>query len=73
MPAHALVDLRAGLTGERWAVTAFVNNVFDDDKIKNAARFVDVGRTEGFGAPGRAVLAYLPSPRVVGVRLELTF
>lgn len=73
MPAHTLVDLRAGVTGERWALTAFVNNVFDDDKIKNAARFVDVGRTEGFGAPGRAVLAYLPLPRVVGVRLELTF
>ncbi|MEZ5458912.1 MAG: TonB-dependent receptor [Steroidobacteraceae bacterium] len=73
MPSYALVDLRAGLSGERWALTAFVNNVFDDDKIKNAARFVDVGRTEGFGAPGRAVLAYLPLPRVVGLRLELTF
>lgn len=73
LPSYAVMDLRAGLTGERWAVTAFVNNVFDDDKIKTAARFVDVGRTEGFGAPGRALLAYLPLPRVYGVRLELSF
>jgi outer membrane receptor protein involved in Fe transport len=73
LPSYAVMDLRAGLNGERWGVTAFVNNVFDDDKIKNAARFVDVGRTEGFGAPGRAVLAYLPVPRIYGIRLELNF
>ncbi len=73
LPSYSVMDVRAGLIGERWGLTAFVNNVFDDDKIKSAARFVDVGRTEGFGAPGRAILAYLPVPRVYGVRLELTF
>lgn len=73
LPSHALVDLRAGFNGRNWSITAYVNNLFDDDKIKMAQRFVDVGRTEGGGAPGRAYLAYLPMPRVVGVRTELRF
>ena len=73
LPAYSLFDLRAGLTGDWWSVTAYVNNVFDDDKIKNAQRFVDVGRPEGGFAPGRAYLAYLPLPRVFGARAEFRF
>jgi iron complex outermembrane recepter protein len=73
MPAYSLVDLRAGLVGERWSATLFVNNVLDDDRIKNAQRFVDVGRPEGGFAPGRAILAYLPLPRVYGLRADFRF
>ncbi len=73
LPAYSLADLRAGIAGESWSVTAYVNNLLDDDKIKSAQRFVDVGRTEGTGAPGRAYLAYLPMPRVFGIRTEVRF
>ena len=73
LPSYSLVDLRAGLAGGNWSITAYVTNLFDDDKIKSAQRFVDVGRTEGGGAPGRAYLAYLPMPRVFGLRTELKF
>lgn len=73
LPSYSLVDLRWGISSESWALTAYMNNVFDDDTIRNGARFVDVGRTEGFGAPGRALLAYLPAPRVFGLRVEYSF
>jgi len=73
LPAHSLVDLRAGLIGERWSLTAYVNNVLDDDKIKNAQRYVDVGRPEGGFAPGRSYIAYLPMPRVVGLRADYSW
>ena len=73
LPSYSLVDLRAGLAGQNWSLTAYVNNLFDDDKIKSAQRFVDVGRTEGNGAPGRAYIAYLPTPRVIGLRTEFRF
>ncbi len=73
LPAFSLLDLRAGLVTERWSATLFVNNVFDDDKIKSAQRFVDVGRPEGGFAPGRAYLAYLPLPRIYGLRADIRF
>ncbi len=73
MPAYSLLDLRAGLVGERWSATLFVNNALDDDNIKNAQRFVDVGRPEGGFAPGRAMIAYLPLPRVYGLRADFRF
>lgn len=70
LPAYTNVDLTAGLEFENATITAFVRNLTDDDKIKSAQRNIDLGTPEGF-APGRAFLAYLPTPRVVGVRLEM--
>lgn len=72
MPAYGLVDLRAGLAGERWTVTAYVDNLLDDDRIQSAIRFIDLGTTESF-APQRDYLAFLPRPRTAGVRVTLDF
>jgi outer membrane receptor protein involved in Fe transport len=72
MPAYGLVDLRAGLSGERWTVTAYVDNLLDDDRIQSAIRFIDLGTTENF-APQRDYLAFLPRPRTAGVRVTFDF
>jgi len=67
-PDYTNLDLRAGLEFDRFSVIAFVDNLTDDDTIRTAQRNVDPGNPEGF-APGRAVIAYLPEPRVAGLRL----
>lgn len=72
MPAYGLVDLRAGLAGERWTVTAYVDNLLDEDRIQSAIRFIDLGTTENF-APQRDYLAFLPRPRTAGVRVTFDF
>jgi len=72
LPAYAIADLQIGATGDRWSVVGYVNNMFDNDTIQSAQRFVDIGMTENF-VPVRAYLAYLPPPRVVGVRTEFRF
>ncbi len=72
MPAYGLVDLRAGVAGERWSVTAYVDNLLDEDRIQSAIRFIDLGTTENF-TPQRDYLAFLPRPRVAGVRVTFDF
>jgi len=72
MPSYTLFDLNAGLEFDRLSVIGFISNLTDDDTIRTAQRNVDPGRPEGF-APGRAAIAYLPEPRVAGVRLIYRF
>lgn len=72
MPSYTNYDLRAGFEFERFTIMGFIDNLTDDDTIRSAQRNVDPGRPEGF-APGRAVIAYLPEPRVAGVRLIYQF
>ncbi len=72
MPSYTSLDLRAGLEFDRFTVIGFINNLTDDDTIRSAQRNVDPGRPEGF-APGRAIIAYLPEPRVAGVRVIYRF
>lgn len=70
LPAYTNVDLLAGLEFNRVTWTAFVRNLTDDDTIRVSQRTVDPGNPEGF-VPGRGFIAYLPTPRVVGVRMSL--
>jgi iron complex outermembrane recepter protein len=72
MPAYGLLDLRAGLAGDRWTATAYVDNLLDEDRIQSAIRFIDLGTTENF-APQRDYLAFLPRPRTAGVRVTFDF
>ena len=72
MPSYTLYDLQAGVDFENFSVIGFISNLTDDDTIRTAQRNVDPGRPEGF-APGRAVIAYLPEPRVAGVRFIYRF
>ena len=72
MPSYTNLNLQAGLEFERFSVIGFITNLTDDDTIRSAQRNVDPGRPEGF-APGRAVIAYLPEPRIAGVRVIYRF
>lgn len=71
-PSYTNFDLQVGIDFERFTVLGFVNNLTDDDTIRSAQRNIDPGRPEGF-APGRAIVAYLPDPRVAGVRFIYRF
>jgi outer membrane receptor protein involved in Fe transport len=71
-PAYTIVDLTAGVEFDRFTLTAFVRNLTDDDTIQSAQRQVNPGNPEGF-APGRAIVAYLPEPRTLGVRAAFAF
>jgi outer membrane receptor protein involved in Fe transport len=72
MPDYTNIDLQAGLEFEDFDIIGFITNLTDDDTIRSAQRNVDPGRPEGF-APGRAVIAYLPEPRVAGIRVIYRF
>ena len=72
MPSYTNFDLRAGFEFERFTVIGFIDNLTDDNTIRSAQRNIDQGRPEGF-APGRAVIAYLPDPRVAGLRVIYQF
>ncbi len=68
VPSFTNLDLQVGLEFRNFSVIGFVTNATNDDTIRMAQRNVDPGNPEGF-APGRSVVAYLPEPRVAGVRV----
>jgi outer membrane receptor protein involved in Fe transport len=77
LDAYWLVDLRAGLVGENWQFIAFLNNVLDDDTIRNLGSNPDFPAWIDTG-PGQPPLPFattttLPEPRVFGVRLSRKF
>ncbi|WP_371189366.1 TonB-dependent receptor [Thalassotalea maritima] len=73
LPSYDEWDLNIGLEGDNWMVNAYVNNLFDDDKVKSAIANVNYG----FFPDGRSlpsiVAATLPMPRTVGIRFSITF
>ena len=72
MPSYTNFDVRAGLEFRNFSVIGFIDNLTNEDTIRSAQRNVDPGNPEGF-APGRSVTAYLPEPRVAGVRVIYRF
>ena len=80
LPSHTLVDLRLGLRGESWDVTAYAENLFEDDTIKTAFLFTDFSTLAvvPFPPPFTFVLANglmsrMPDPRQVGIRASYRF
>ncbi len=72
LPGYWRVGARAGIEWKRISITAYVDNLLDNRTIETAQRTVDPGRSEGF-APARGILAYLPNPRTIGVRIGARF
>lgn len=72
MPSYTNLNLQAGVEFERFKLIGFITNLTDDDTIRSAQRNIDQGRPEGF-APGRGVIAYLPDPRMAGLRFVYRF
>jgi outer membrane receptor protein involved in Fe transport len=75
---YAIMNMRAGLTGDSWEVLAYVDNVLDQDTFTTGGSGPDFGRqvtqlgfTAGFGTSH--FFATLPDPRVFGVRANYRF
>jgi outer membrane receptor protein involved in Fe transport len=77
MDSYVTVDLRAGVEKESWTVTAYVNNLFDDDTLKASAVYIQDWGTSFIAPRSTAVTslasAVLPDKRQFGVRASLNF
>ncbi|MDX2225244.1 MAG: TonB-dependent receptor, partial [Rhodospirillaceae bacterium] len=77
MDSYVTVDLRAGVEKEAWTVTAYVNNVFNDDTLKASAVYIQDWGTSFIAPRSTAVTslasAVLPDKRQFGVRASLNF
>lgn len=73
LPAYWEWDLSAGTYYANWVVTAYVENLFDDDKIKSAVGNVDYGFFPNGQSVPYAVVATLPQSRTAGVRVSYKF
>ena len=80
LPSFVTADMRLGLESDRWSILAYVDNVFNDDKVKSGFSNVDFGRISfvAFPSPFTVVLpnyyvANLPDKRQFGVRANYKF
>jgi outer membrane receptor protein involved in Fe transport len=82
MDAYWLADLRAGVRSQKWSLTAFVNNLFNDDTMKASAVYIQNFSIAYLTATGRTPLAsqspsgaraLLPDKRQVGIRFSYDF
>jgi len=65
----AMADVRLTLSGDRWSVTAYVDNLFNDRTVKSA--FTQGDFSGLFTSPGsRSFVLYAPDPRRGGVRFS---
>ncbi len=72
LPQYWIANLRAGAEIGGVSITMYVDNLFNSTRIQSAQRNIDFGTPEGF-APGRGFIAYLPKPRVFGLRVGTSF
>ncbi len=75
---YARLDMRVGLTSDKWDVIAYVDNVLDDDRFQTGGsgpdfgeQVTDLGFTAGFGTTH--FFATMPDPRVFGIRGSYRF
>jgi outer membrane receptor protein involved in Fe transport len=77
MDAYWLVDLRAGVKTDDWNLTAYVNNLFDDDTIKASAVYLQAWNVSYVAPRPTTVLSLgsgiLPDKRQFGVRASVNF
>jgi outer membrane receptor protein involved in Fe transport len=66
--AYTNIDLRIGVTSDRWSAYAYAENLTDDDTIRSGQAGGDFAR-----AGNQLIGAYLPDKRQFGVRLSYEF
>ena len=59
-PSYDIVNLRAGISGERWSITGYIENLFDKNYY--------TGTQENFGLGG---FRLRPHFRIAGVNLRI--
>jgi hypothetical protein len=76
--SYWLFNFRTGMQTDRWDVTVFLDNAFDDDTLRTGGSGPDfglqtprLGFTAGFGTNG--FFGIFPDPRTVGVRTNFRF
>jgi outer membrane receptor protein involved in Fe transport len=77
LDSYWLVDARTGLLAGRWSATVYVDNVFDDDTLRNWGNSPDFGAAPvdaGFPNFFQSMeISALPKPRTIGLRLKASF
>ena len=72
-----LIDARAGLINDRWSAVFYVDNVFDDDTLRNWGNSPDFGAASvdsGLSGLFQVMeIAALPQPRTIGIRLAVNY
>ncbi|MDJ0700295.1 MAG: TonB-dependent receptor [Woeseiaceae bacterium] len=73
LPSYTLLDLYAGVARGQWSLMLYVQNLDDDDKIKSGLTNVDFTLLPDGRSLPQAVQLYLPQPRTIGARLQVSF
>ena len=74
LDSYTLHNGQIGLQQDDWFIAFFVDNIFDDDTVRFAQQFIDQGQgfqLNTFTFPA-GYFAYLPTPRIAGVRFSVT-
>jgi iron complex outermembrane receptor protein len=72
VPAQVRTNVRAGLRAENWELTAFVNNLFDDDTLE-ACRYQSDSAADPFFFQLASCEAVLPNKQQFGVTATFRF
>jgi iron complex outermembrane recepter protein len=74
IPSSWVADFSVGLSSENWLVTAYLENLADEDSIRSGLGNVSFGQFGGGGqVPPFAVNLTLPQPRTFGIRARYMF
>jgi outer membrane receptor protein involved in Fe transport len=77
MDSFWTADVRGGLRHDDWSITAYVNNVFNDDTIKASAVYIQDWSTSYIAPRNNSITSLasgiLPDRRQLGVRASLNF
>jgi len=70
---YTLVDFSAGISNEHWQVTAYVDNLTDEDDVQSGLGNVSYGFMPGGAVPPFGANLSLPNPRTFGMRARYMF
>jgi iron complex outermembrane receptor protein len=73
LPAYTVHDFYTGLSGNKWGLTLYVQNLADDDTVRSGIGNVDFSLLPDGRSLSIAHQVYLPQPRTIGARLEVLF
>jgi iron complex outermembrane receptor protein len=68
-----LLDFSAGIDSDHWQVTAYVNNLTDEDNVQSGLGNVSFGFFPGGQIPPFGANLSLPNPRTLGMRARYKF
>lgn len=68
-----IADFSAGITSDHWQVTAYVNNLTDEDEVRSGLGNVSFGFFPQGQIPPFSSNLILPAPRTFGVRARYKF